>query len=104
MLFDLTSDAHEQNDLAAARPDLVNEAMRRLDEWTGAMWQSATHARDPLQTVLREGGPLHTRGQLPAYLKRLRATGREQWAAILAAKHPREANSKVSGEAGGALA
>ena len=31
-------------------------------------------------TVLREGGPFHVRGQLPAYLERPRATGRAEWA------------------------
>ena len=47
-------------------------------------------AVDPLRTVLAEGGPRHTRGQLAAYLERLRATGRSQLAARLALAHPRE--------------
>ena len=34
--------------------------------------------------MLREGGPYHVRGQLPAYLERLRATGRAAWAERLA--------------------
>jgi hypothetical protein len=41
-------------------------------------------------TVLREGGPLHTRGYLPGYLERLHATGRADFAARLAANHPGE--------------
>ena len=47
-------------------------------------------AVDPLMTVLREGGPFHTRGRLPAYLDRLRATGRAHHADHLAALHPGE--------------
>ena len=43
---------------------------------------------DPMWTVLREGGPFHVRGQLPAYLARLRATGRAERAEKLARAHP----------------
>ena len=39
-------------------------------------------------TVLSECGPLHTRGQLPKYLKRLREPGRGEWADRLAVAHP----------------
>jgi len=34
---------------------------------------------------------LHTRGALPKYLERLRETGRERWADLLAARYPNEA-------------
>ncbi|HLV81873.1 MAG TPA: sulfatase [Chthonomonadaceae bacterium] len=90
MLFDVKNDPHEQQDLAGSRPDLVREAAGRLEAWNAAMKQTATHPQDPMQTVLAEGGPLHTRGHLPAYLERLRATGRNRWAEVLAAKHPEE--------------
>jgi arylsulfatase A-like enzyme len=90
MLFDVREDPHEERDLAPSRPDLVQEALTRLDEWHGRMMRTATHAQDPMWTVLREGGPLHTRGQLPRYLERLRATGREAWAEWLAARHSTE--------------
>ena len=93
MVFDVESDPHEQNDLAPSRPDLVNEAMNRLDEWMGCMMDTATHAGDPMRTVIQEGGPLHTRGFLPAYLTRLRETERGQWADRLAALHPKEAQA-----------
>jgi hypothetical protein len=42
----------------------------------------------PLVTVMHEGGPFHTRGELPAYLERLRATGRADAASALEARHP----------------
>jgi arylsulfatase A-like enzyme len=90
MLFDVEEDPHERRDLAPARPDLAAEAAEHLQEWHMRMMRTATHPVDPMGTVLAEGGPLHTRGQLPAYLARLRATGRERWAERLAAAHPRE--------------
>lgn len=90
MLFDVIDDPHEQDNLAVERPELVEKAMSMLDDWLGDMMRTATHGQDPLWTVMREGGPFHTRGQLPAYLERLRATGRTKWAEHLAAKHPTE--------------
>ena len=95
MLFDTTADPHEQHDLAPRRPDLVARATAMLEEWHGQMMQpvqpgKAACATDPMWTVLREGGPYHTRGELANYLKRLRETGRGEWAERLAAKHPTE--------------
>jgi arylsulfatase A-like enzyme len=94
MVFDVEADPHEQNDLATSRPDLVKEAMSRLDAWQGHMMETATNPSDPMRTVIAEGGPLHTRGFLPAYLRRLQETERGPWADTLAALHPREANPK----------
>jgi hypothetical protein len=50
------------------------------------MMRTSRHGRDPLWTVLAEGGPAHVRGQLPAYLQRLRRTGRAHWADRLEAR------------------
>ena len=36
---------------------------------------------------MAEGGPFHCRGELPAYLDRLRATGRGAWADRLAERY-----------------
>lgn len=93
MLFDVKSDPHEQRDLAPDQPARVNEALRLLDNWHGQMMRTATHAQDPMWTVINEGGPLHTRGQLPGYLQRLRDTDRGSWADRLAARHPKEAGT-----------
>jgi arylsulfatase A-like enzyme len=90
MLFDLVADPHEQHNIALNRPELVGEALTLLDDWYGRMMRTASHGQDPMWTVMQEGGPLHTRGHLPAYLERLRTTGRGEWAARLAAAHPRE--------------
>jgi arylsulfatase A-like enzyme len=90
MLFDLASDPHQQVDLAPKRPDLVGEALARLEAWHGEMMRSATHPVDPMWSVVREG-PLYVRGQLPDYLARLRATGRAESAAWLERAWPADA-------------
>jgi arylsulfatase A-like enzyme len=90
MLFDLTEDPHEQHNLAVERPGVVNRAMGMLADWHHAMVTTAEHGVDPMQTVLEEGGPFHTRGELPAYLERLRATGRAHHAETLISLHPDE--------------
>jgi arylsulfatase A-like enzyme len=87
MLFDLTGDPHEQRDLAATEPALVERALAAIDRWHGEMMISSPLDGDPLWTVLREGGPKHVRGELPAYLERLRATGRGRWAELLERRH-----------------
>ena len=90
MLFNLTQDPHEQVDLSEQQPDLVNLAMRYLADWERQMMLTSTTNVDPMMTVLREGGAYHTRGELPAYLARLRATGRVQHAERLERLHPGE--------------
>jgi choline-sulfatase len=90
MLFDLAVDPHEQHNLAAERPDVVDRAMGMLADWHHQMVTTAEHGVDPMQTVLAEGGPYHVRGELPAYLARLRATGRAHHADTLSRLHPDE--------------
>ena len=90
MLFNLKDDPHEQNNLAEKEPATVNQAMAYLADWQQEMMASSNHNTDPLMTVLREGGPLHTRGQLPRYSEWLQATGRAHHAAHLADGHPEE--------------
>ena len=43
--------------------------------------------------VLAEGGPYHVRGHLPAYLDRLRETGRGNWADALVERFPADAGA-----------
>ena len=90
MLFNLGDDPHEQHNLAEARPEIVHRAMAMLEEWYRDMALISTQDVDPMMTVLREGGAFHTRGRLPAYIERLRATGRGQHADHLAQLHPHE--------------
>jgi arylsulfatase A-like enzyme len=90
MLFNLTQDPYEQHDIKDERPDLVDKAMGMLAEWQHEMMLLSRTNVDPLMTVLREGGPSHTRYQLPPYLERLRATGRAHHAERLERLHPDE--------------
>ncbi|NND75685.1 MAG: sulfatase [Ilumatobacter sp.] len=97
MLFDVVSDPHETTDLAPVRDDLVTEAATLLDTWIAAQVDQALggpEAGDPMDVVLAEGGPYHTRGHLPAYLDRLRATGRGHWADVLVERHGRTARAR----------
>lgn len=90
LLFDVARDPHEQHDLSQAEPALLQQGQQRLAAWYAEVMGRNPTGIDPLQTVLREGGPAHTRGKLRAYLERLRATGRAQWAERLAQAHAGE--------------
>lgn len=90
MLFDVVADPHEQNNLTQARPDIVNAAMKYLADWQEDMIATSFTDVDPMMTVIREGGPYYTKGHLPAYLERLRNTGRAHHAETLAKRHPNE--------------
>lgn len=90
MLFDLANDPHEQHNLAESEPEIVNQGLAYLEQWLTEMKATAISDVDPMMTVLRQGGAFHTRGHLPAYLERLRATGRAHHADYLEKKHPAE--------------
>jgi arylsulfatase A-like enzyme len=90
MLFNVADDPHEQHDLTGERPELVDRAMSLLAEWYHEMAVTSRYDVDPMMTVLREGGPYHTRGRLSAYLERLRDTGRAHHAERLVERHPDE--------------
>jgi arylsulfatase A-like enzyme len=101
MLFDVKRDPFEQDDLAAARPDIVREGAGRLARWHAAQMSRLASvfedAGDPLETVIREGGPYHARLISPGdpgspagllrYIRRLEATDRSEGAAILSARY-----------------
>jgi arylsulfatase A-like enzyme len=90
MLFDLEADPHEQLDLAAGKPELVERSRELLAQFLGEAKRKGPAPVDPFDWVMAEGGPSHTRGELQAYLKRLRETGRGQLADRLVAAHPSE--------------
>ncbi len=85
MLFDLAADPHEQDDLAPTESGRVAEARQILDSWTKEQMARSLVEVDPLETTIREGGPLHVRGALGEYSERLRRTGRSHWADALEA-------------------
>jgi hypothetical protein len=90
MLFDVEQDPHEQHDVAAEHPDICRQAASYLSEWHDSMMKSMPYAVDPLWTVMREGGPEHTRGMLRHYCERLKATGREYAIPELRRRHSQE--------------
>lgn len=90
-LFNLSQDPHETTDLAESRGDVVRHASQLLSQWWGEQAALSDHDVDPLMTVLREGGPYHTRGELPDYLEWLEKTGRSDAAAKLRDRHPERA-------------
>lgn len=87
-LYDVAADPHEQLDLLAAEPSVADRARGLLADWTAEQLERSLVDEDPLQTILREGGPFHTQGHLDAYLERLDATGRGAWADVLRTKGP----------------
>ena len=95
MLFDLATDPHEQNDVAADHPQVLREAAWRLMNWHDAAMATVVRdyneATDPLWTVVNEGGPFHAATNpytrqpvdIEEYAQRLESTGRAEAAALL---------------------
>jgi choline-sulfatase len=90
MLFNIVEDPHETTDLAAQRPDICAQGAHIMLTWHEDMMLQMPDAVDPLWTVMREGGPLHSRGHLSKYLERLEQTGRGQYVEPLKQRHPGE--------------
>ena len=88
MLFNVVADPHEQTELAEQHPEICAQGARIMLNWLEDMMRQLPDAVDPLWTVMREGGPLHSRGQLAEYCQRLEATGRGQYVEALRARHP----------------
>ncbi|MEM7806543.1 MAG: sulfatase [Planctomycetota bacterium] len=101
MLFNLTEDPHEQQDVAADHLELLREATWRLMQWHDEAMATVVRdyddVVDPLYTVLNEGGPMHCRvrdeggrdpsGGVEGYVQRLRDTGRTEAADDLARRY-----------------
>ncbi|MHA1914278.1 MAG: sulfatase [Promethearchaeota archaeon] len=78
MLYDYQKDFHMISNLTNEKPKIVEKGMGLLDIWQTQMLEKSPYKLDPMETVLREGGPFHTRGTLKYYLKHLIKTGREK--------------------------
>jgi arylsulfatase A-like enzyme len=87
MLFDLEADPHEQRDVKENHPDICRRGAKIILDWQDEQMQSSESQIDPLWTVMKEQGPFHTWGELPAYLDRLKATGRGEAAELLQKKY-----------------
>ncbi|OIN99386.1 sulfatase [Candidatus Desantisbacteria bacterium CG_4_10_14_0_8_um_filter_48_22] len=80
MLFNVRDDPHETRNLATQNPETVKKLLGMLESWHKQMMQTSESGIDPMQTVLKEGGPWHTRNDAAAYAQRLTETGREDHA------------------------
>lgn len=87
MLFDLESDPHEQHDVKDEHPDVCAQGARLILNWQEEQMARSASTIDPMWTVMHEGGPMHAHTDLPAYLERLRETGRGDKADALACKY-----------------
>jgi choline-sulfatase len=75
-LFDVTNDPHQTSDLRLDVPAVVDEGLRHLARWMEERLAQNPEGRDPMQTVIEEGGPSLARGHEGWYEDRLRETGR----------------------------
>ena len=89
LLFNIEDDPHETTDLSALRPETVNEGIAHLEKWHAGCMSTSWTGIDPMWTVVKEGGPLHTRSDLEPYCERLRETGRSHHADHLTKTHGR---------------
>ncbi len=95
MLFKPGEDPHQLNDLASKNTDVVSKGLKLMAIWHKEMMETATVKKDPMDQVLEEGGPFHTRGCLEPYIKRLEETNRKEHAETLRkfkGKPPRKMN------------
>lgn len=84
MVFNLEEDPHELNDLAEERPEVAEHGLAVIERWHADMMAHSPARVDPLQIVLREGGPYHARDRVEEYCRHLRETGRAEHAERLA--------------------
>lgn len=89
MLFNIKDDPHQLNNLAEDEPGLCAKGAKIILDWTQEMMKKSDYAIDPIWTVMREGGPEHSRGALEAYIKRLSGTPREYGIELLRQKYPK---------------
>lgn len=94
MLFDVARDPHETRDIAAERPDLCAAGAKIILDWVDGMMEKSLYDVDPLWTVMRQSGPYHVHGQLPAYLQRLAGTPREGKIAQLKERYAKDWQDK----------
>ena len=88
MLFNISNDPHEQNDIKALYPEICQKGAKYILDWHDDMMLCSDSTIDPLWTVLSEGGPHHAMERnLHGYIKRLRETSRKDGADKLCEKY-----------------
>ncbi|HOP10683.1 MAG TPA: sulfatase-like hydrolase/transferase [Oscillospiraceae bacterium] len=87
MLFNTKEDPYEQHDVKDEYPEVCAKGAKIILDWHDEQMAASGNIDDPMWTVLKEGGPLHAKGHLPEYLKRLDKTGRSEGAQKLREKY-----------------
>ncbi len=87
MLYNLKDDPYEQVDVKKDNPDQCAKGAKIILDWIDEQMLKDTSNRDPMWTVMDEGGPMHTKTDLEAYAKRLEATNRADGAKKLREKY-----------------
>lgn len=87
MLYNLKEDPYETTDVKEQYPEICAQGAKIILDWHDENMLSSEYTQDPMWVVLQENGPYHTWNHLESYLDRLRASGREEGAARLAAKY-----------------
>ena len=77
MLFNVKEDPHQTKNIAKDHPDLCAKGAKIIIDWVDEMMKKSDYPIDPMWTVMKEGGPEHSRGALAAYIERLKGTPRE---------------------------
>ena len=90
MLFNLKDDPYQQNNVAKQFPEVVRDLAYRYLNWHDRMMatQPFANTEDPMWVVMKEGGPHHAKGDLPAYMERLKETERGQHVDKIKERHP----------------
>lgn len=77
MLFNVKNDPHQLNNIAGQNPEICAKGAKLILDWVDEMMLKSDYSTDPIWTVMREGGPEHSRGAFDNYIERLKGTKRE---------------------------
>jgi hypothetical protein len=83
MLFNLKEDLYEEKNMKDERPDICQKGAKLILDWQDEQMMKDPSNKDPMWTVMSEGGPEHSKTDLNAYILRLEATGRSEGAQVL---------------------
>ncbi len=72
MLYNISKDPYERYDVKDKYPEVCAECARLILTWQEDLMLKDPLASDPMWTVMKEGGPQHTKTDLPAYIERLK--------------------------------
>lgn len=87
MLFNLKDDPYEQINLRDTNASICEKGAKIILDWQDEQMMKDPSNKDPMWTVMSEGGPEHTKTDLDAYIHRLEVTGRSKGARILREKY-----------------